>query len=372
MTHPEARVLHINDAAFTTTVLMAEARRRGLPWRYLPLASLEGHWKGLHRVVRRGLRGARWEAGLARLATTTDVLHVHVASVARHTAWVPRRYVLHLHGTDIRSHQYDPRYRSQVRRALQGAAAVLYSTPDLAPHIPEGIEATLFPVPLDTAALPAWTPHPQPRVVFSSRWDDVKGATVQLAVARLLHSAFGKRVELVGVDWGPLADEARRAGVLLLPRSSHDEYVRLLASAHVVVGQPTGMLAASELEALGIGVPTVTPIHTAWYQQAGAPLPPVLGGTDLDIFRLPPQDPNQGDPPLTQAEVTALAKAITATVALALDDPAAAVPPATGANLTSPQTWTVPEHWVAQQHGAAVSVDKLVPLYRRLIHGREN
>ncbi|MDO5500239.1 MAG: hypothetical protein Q4F67_11240 [Propionibacteriaceae bacterium] len=34
------RVLHVNDAAFTTIVLMGEARRRRLPWRYLPLATL--------------------------------------------------------------------------------------------------------------------------------------------------------------------------------------------------------------------------------------------------------------------------------------------------------------------------------------------
>jgi len=34
----------VNDSAFTTTVLLAEARRRGLPWTYQPIAVAEPGW----------------------------------------------------------------------------------------------------------------------------------------------------------------------------------------------------------------------------------------------------------------------------------------------------------------------------------------
>ena len=352
-----ARVLHINDAASTTTVLLRAAHRRSLPWSYLPLAATEPHWRGPWRYVRRALRGAGWEARLASLAARHDLLHVHVASVVKHTGWVPRPYVLHLHGTDVRSHQYDSARAQLIRRAISRAAAVLYSTPDLAHHLEWRPDATLLPVPIDTSQLPGWQPAPRPRIVFSSRWHEVKGLAVQLAVARAIRATAGDRVELVGVDWGPGAAAARAEGVRLVPRLSHAEFQRLLASAHVVVGQPTGMLAASELEALGIGVPVVAPLLGRWYAASGAALPPVMGGTALaDAHGVPPQDPRvPGARAQRAADADALAGALADLALVGLEDPVA-----TSAALDGGA-------WLAREHDAVVGVDRLLPLYHRLM-----
>jgi len=351
------RALHVNDAAFTTTVLLAEAGRRGLPWGYLQLAVTDPSWRGVERLVRRGARGLAWEVRLGRAAARADLLHVHVASVVRHTSWVPRPYVLHLHGTDARTHQYDPRLGPQVRHAIGRAAVVIYSTPDLAPHVRRD-GAELLPGPIDTAALPPWEPVGRPRVVFPSRWSAVKGLDVQLAVVRRLRGVLGQDVDLVGINWGEGAPAARADGVRLVERLSHVGFQRLLATAHVAVGQPTGMLAVSELEALGIGVPVVAPLNPEWYTD-GVPLPPVAGGLELgELHALPPQDPvTSRTPRLTSHEVDELGSSIGEIVLRTLEVPAPA------------EVVDARRQWVISEHGAARAVDRLVQLYGRVMDG---
>lgn len=354
------RALHVNDAAFTTTVLLAEARRRGLPWGYLQLAVTEPSWRGFDRFVRRGARGLAWEARLALAAAHADLLHVHVASVERHTGWLPRPYVLHLHGTDARTHQYDPRLGPQVRRAIDRAAAVLYSTPDLAPHVRRD-GAELLPSPIDTAALPPWGPAVRPRVVFPSRWSAVKGLDVQLAVVRHLRDCCGQDVDLVGINWGEGAPAARTAGVRLVERLPHVGFQQLLSTAHVAVGQPTGMLAVSELEALGIGVPVVAPLNPVWYND-GAPVPPVAGGLALgEAHALPPQDRETSrTPPLSPHEVDELGSSIGEIVLRTLEVPALA------------EEVNARRLWVASEHGVERAVDRLVQLYERIMDSRRH
>ena len=286
-------------------------------------------WSGPVAKVRRAGLGAAWLSRLAARASRVDLLHVHFATVHQHTRLVPRRFVLHCHGSDVRTLQYDPRYTAIIHRALAGAEAVFYSTPDLAEHtLPHRPDAVYLPVPIDTAALPAWAPTTgPPQVLFSSRWDDSKGLDSQLAIAGALVKAMhGTDTEVVGLDWGPAAAAAREAGVRLIPRREHAGYLRLLAGAHVVVGQASGILAASELEALGIGVPLVMTADHALY---GSTPPPVLDATTR------PDD-------VVQAAVEALADPTRA--AQQHDGPA----------------------WVQRHHGVGPAVDRVLEVYRSL------
>lgn len=342
------RVLHINDAAFTAATLLDEAHARGLPWTFLPIAT--AGQPGVARPVRRVARGAAWAARLAAAAARADLLHVHVGSVVRHTGWVRRPYVLHLHGTDARSHQYEPAMGPVIRRAMEGAAKLLYSTPDLAAHVPGG---EFFPAPI--SGLPQWQPASRPRIVFTSRWSQVKGLPVQLAAVRHLNRMVGGEVELVGLDWGEGAPAAAAAGVRLVRKLPHAEFRELLASAHVAIGQPTGMLAVSELEALGIGVPTAAPLHPVWFADAYPSLPPVLGGTDLGGRQvLPPQDPGAPDAvALSAAQADELGEALAKVAVSALADVA---PGGTAAQQR--------QAWIQTHHGAGPAVDRLIHIYR--------
>jgi len=323
-------VLHVNDCAFTAANLVHEANGRGLPWTMMPLAASGQTWAGPVAQVRRAGLGAAWLSRLAARAARIDLLHVHFATVYQHTRLVPRRFVLHCHGSDVRTLQYDARYTATIQRALANAAAVFYSTPDLAEHtLPHRPDAVYLPVPIDTAALPEWAPTTDtPQVLFSSRWDDSKGLSAQLAIAAgLVKATKGTDVEVVGLDWGPAAAAARETGVRLLPRRNHTEYLRLLASAHAVVGQSSGILAASELEALGIGVPLLMTADYALYRDA---TPPVL-----DAATTSPDD-------VVQAAVHALT------------DPAA-----TAQSQHGPA-------WVREHHGVVPAVDRALEVYRSL------
>jgi hypothetical protein len=270
------RALHVNDCAFTAKHLIAEAHRRDLPWSFLPVAAAGRRWDGPVAQGQRAVLGAAWLSRLAAKAARNDLLHVHSGGVVQHTRLVPRRFVVHLHGTDIRTLQYDPAWQGTIDRALEGALHVFYSTPDLAEHtLPRRPDATYVPVPIDVAALPLPAPAPGLPVVFiASRWEDAKGLDVQLDTARRLVAALGGRAEVVGLDWGAQAGQARAVGVDLVPTRPHGAYLRLLAGATVVLGQAGGILSASELEAIGIGVPVVLPVPLPLYDGLR---PPVLG-----------------------------------------------------------------------------------------------
>ena len=56
-----------------------------------------------------------------------------------------------------------------------------------------------------------------------------------------------------------------RSGVELVPTRPHAGYLSLLSGATVVVGQAGGILSASELEAIGAGVPVVVPVPLPLY-----------------------------------------------------------------------------------------------------------
>jgi hypothetical protein len=321
------RVLHVNDCAFTAHNLVHEAQHRALPWSWMPLAASGQTWVGPTARVRRAALGAAWLSKLAARASRNELLHVHFATVYQHTRLVPRRFVLHCHGSDVRTLQYDARYRATILAALAHAKAVFYSTPDLAEHtLPHRPDAVHLPAPIDTENLPTWSPGAgPPQVLFASRWDDSKGVASQLAIAEgLVKATRSSGVDVVGLDWGPAAAAAQQAGVRLLPRRDHVAYLRLLAGASVVVGQSSGILAASELEALGIGAPLVMTADLALYGEARPPV--------LERATTSPDD-------VVQAALAALA------------DPVAGAQQQAGPS------------WVHRNHGVSRSVERVLEVY---------
>lgn len=322
-------VLHVNEAAFTARRLIAEATRRGYAWHYLPQAAPAQQWRGPTGQARRALIGAGWVARLRLQARRHDVVHVHSASTVAHSRFGAPRYVVHCHGTDVRTTQYDPARGDGIRAALRGAEAVFYSTPDLAEHVlPHRADATYVPVPVDVANVPRWAPAAgTPLVVFASRWTADKNTDIQLETAAALVEALDGRAEVAGLDWGPHAADAAAAGVRLLPRRDHAAFLELLAGAHVVVGQAAGILAVSEVEALAAGAPMVVPVPLPLYAENP---PPVHGGGVTD--------------------------AVAAAVAL-LD----------GSEAHEPEKV---RQWVADHHGVEHAVDIVAAVHRDVVAAR--
>lgn len=315
MTDP--RVLHMFDAAGVAASLVRHGRQRHLPWRYFP--RLRERWE-------KPFRGdfALWAAWRTTEAFRAQVLHVHFGDRARWAQkWPQRPYVLHFHGTDIRELHAMPQFHDAIDEGARGAVAVCYSTPDLAEKtLAVRDDALYVPNPVDIDSLPTWEPTARPRVIFASRWDPSKGLRDQLAIARDLLQRLGPDAEVLGLDWGEGADEARKAGVTLVEPMTREVYVRWLASAHAVVGQSAGVLAISELQAIGIGVPVV----------------------------MPPPDSGYTDPPVLARPADEVADAVVEV----LDDPTA-----WSRQLGGPE-------WVREHHRPDIAVDQLRTLYRSI------
>lgn len=260
----EPRIIHFNDCANVAKTLVDAARDSGLRWDYLPPSQVRpaaGYRSGPVALMAQLPYQIRHFAALA----SHDVVHVHYATAVSllQKPYYPRRpYLLHLHGTDIRSQWLDPAFRTQIQAAVDGASAVYYTTPDLRENATAARpDASYMPAPVAFNGLPEWSPGEgaRPRVVFASRWDDSKGLARQLETAAALVKAVEGKVEVLGLDWGPGAASAAASGVVLVPKMSHDAYLRYLASADVVIGQSTGVLGLSELEAMAIGAVVACP-----------------------------------------------------------------------------------------------------------------
>ena len=279
------QVLHFNDCAGVGAALVAEAGRQGLAWGYVPPERVRPVQVSRHRAMAR----AQWLPFVARRALAlrrADVVHVHYATSARllRERGMPRRpYVLHLHGTDIRTQWADPAHHDEIQRAVDGAAHVFYANLDtIEAAVTARADAEYLPSPINLHRLPARAlpvAGEPPRILFVSRWEQVKGAAANIELAGSLRRALPD-AQLIGLDWGPLAGEAAAAGVRLLPRLAHDAYLDVVAAATVAVGQARPILALSEFEAMAIGVPTAALGERVPRPDDGS-TPPVIEG-DLD------------------------------------------------------------------------------------------
>lgn len=273
-TRSTIRALHVHDAANVGRNLVEAANELGqqwsmtdIPWYY------KRAWTGPLKHPALRTRPVIWDGMLALKSMRVDVVHLHTGGLSPHMRWLKCPWVLHLHGTDVRTRQYDG-WGEKLRFGAAHAGAVVYSTPDLKPHVlnltDEGIYLPVT-VRLDRAA--PWQPVER-RVIFASRWSAVKGAEAQIDVARRLQAARPD-LELLGLDWGEYADGAREAGVTLVPKKPYDEYRTWLGTASVVVGQMYSALGTSELEALAAGVPMVSSAKPSFYPDLH-----LLGGAD--------------------------------------------------------------------------------------------
>ncbi|MGP9583099.1 MULTISPECIES: hypothetical protein [unclassified Brachybacterium] len=297
MSDPDySSVLHLSDPAFTATLLSRAADETGRHWRVLALA-IAPPGSGPAAIAAKALRGLRWESQLAVARAQSQRVHVHSVLAQRHAGWAfGRRFALHLHGTDIRTNQYLDQHRDLVRETVRRAQTVFYSTPDLREHVsPLRDDARLVPVPVPvplefTQVRPTKISEmigSRDYIFFPSRWEEVKGGQRQIEVARALSRALSDASSpvLVGLDWGPLAQEASAAGVRLVPKMPHREFRAAVAGARLCVGQFAGILSASELDALAADVPLVAPLNPGWYDGSHSSLvtPPVMGGVDLGM-----------------------------------------------------------------------------------------
>lgn len=247
----EIRVTQLFDCADVGKTIVTEAQRQGKPWKIV-----QGPW------TRGGTKAAYYRFLLEQAAAypRTQLWHVNMGGRAK---WArgrfARPYALTLHGTDIRENYWQEQHHAAIKADVDGAGHVWYATPDNREKAERArADAEYMPIPVDTTQLPEWSPAEKPRVFFPSRWDASKGGDdLVRTAADVVASLDGMDVDIVGLDWGDRAAEVGALGVQLLPRMAKADYLREMSRAHVAVGQVAGILATSELEAMGMGIPTI-------------------------------------------------------------------------------------------------------------------
>lgn len=296
------QVLHLGDPASTGSLLREAASTSGRRWRVLPLAKTPAASSRLTATAGKAVRGALWEARLLGERLPVRRVHVHSALARRHAGWAfGSSFALHLHGTDIRTRQYEAAHAELITSTVRDAHVVFYSTPDLREHVEDlRGDARLIPVPVPLVAGPG---GPRPAaledtagegdyIFFPSRWDDAKGGAAQIDLARALSRALSgaRGPALIGLDWGPYAAEAARAGITLIPTMPHAQFQSVVSGARLCIGQLSGVMGASELDVLAADTPLVIPLQPNWYDGSHPSLtdPPVHGGTALGAE--PPAD----------------------------------------------------------------------------------
>ncbi len=280
MTAP--KVLQFNDCAFVARSMVSAAARTGLHWDYLSPSQVRPMKPVTGGPLRQKAIYFPYWARRVLAVSRAQVVHVHYGTSARLLGdpGVPRRpYVLTLHGSDIRRQWKDPKFHGEIQRAIDEASHVFYANNDTAENARAArADAEFLPALVDASELPAWSPVVEPTILFVSRWDADKGVDRQLQLAAALSRAAGSRARLLGLDWGPGADEARKAGVTLLPRMPQPRFHELMAGAHVAIGQATDNFATSEFEALCMGLPMAA-LGTRLGRPDDGTVPPVMEGS---------------------------------------------------------------------------------------------
>jgi hypothetical protein len=280
-------VLHFNDCAGVARILVDEAAREGHHWDYLPPERVRPAVTPGHPLAK--ARYLPYVVRRARHVGRADVVHVHYGTSARllRARGIPRRpYVLHLHGTDIREQWAAPAFHAEIQRAVDEAHHVYYANLDTTDNtLKARPDAEFMPFFVQAGSLPAWRRRGadgRPMVLFASRWEEVKGASENLELASALRRALPADVDLVGLDWGDRAAEAALAGVELMPRMTEKDFLRLLASADVVVGQARPVFAVSEIQAMAIGVPLAA-LGSRLPRLDDGSVPPAIEGATDDV-----------------------------------------------------------------------------------------
>lgn len=266
----KSHVLHLGNVANTAANAVTWARRSGRNWalRLIPPApdlSAPSAWFSRASDAHR----------YAFLTKSPKLAHIHYGPNGYYGELKRSPYIVHLHGSDLRVDLNRRGLGTLERRALKHADFVVVATPDLLEAARElRPDARWVPNSVPTAAyLDSLLRPPRfdalatnPTVFFSARWDDSKGGRDLVDLARAL---VCEKISVVGLDWGHYAEDARSAGVDLLPLMRPIEFTAAMGRANVVVGQfGNGALTISDLEAMTTGVPVVTHLTNSAEKEA--------------------------------------------------------------------------------------------------------
>jgi glycosyltransferase involved in cell wall biosynthesis len=200
-------------------------------------------------------------------------------------------YVLHCHGSDVRSGLYHPLRKHLVTYSLKRAEMVLLSTPDLYQHVkPIREDAIFLPNPIDTTVFSPGAQGTETtiRILINMSLKKSKAPEIAFEAAEQIQKMFAD-IEVYAFASGPEFNHFRQyGGVNFMDPIPHENMPNLVNSFDIILGQfSIGSLGMSELESMACGKPVICHVDKALYNQWYRDLPPVFTAQDgFDVIEL--------------------------------------------------------------------------------------
>ena len=270
------RIAEVNDVAWVATEFTAGLREIGHESELLRPRLVGATLPPWLKPVVAPVRFIDWLRLAWRLRNGHyDAIHIHYAYLGVVGILARLPYVLHCHGDDVRDLQR-PLRRPVIRRAIERARYVFYSTPDLAPLVTAiRADAEFLPNPVDTAL---FAPHEvEPRgadILIACSLSANKGVANILEFVRIF-ATERPAARITAIAHGEAADSfAAFPNVTLISHQVRQKLPALISQHRVVVGQAhKGAIGMVELEAMSCGRPLVASFE---HNTAYAEPPPVV------------------------------------------------------------------------------------------------
>jgi glycosyltransferase involved in cell wall biosynthesis len=261
------RIAEINDIASVASEIGAGLRARGHEVELFHPRLVGANLHPQVKPVTAPIRALDWLDMIRRIRNGGfDLVHIHYAYLGNVGALGHFPYILHCHGTDLRGETAVT--RPLIRRALQNARHVFYSTPDLGPYAARVRgDGEFLPNPIDATQFRPLTPAGErPGVLICCGLTEVKGA------GRLLKACRQLAVERPDIRITAIGGGEYTAAFQALPNVTvvaHQPRWKLagLINQHgVVLGQVRiGSAGMAELEAMACARPVIT-----WFNEIRA------------------------------------------------------------------------------------------------------
>lgn len=250
-------VLHFHDQSEVAKNLVRFGRKLGHSWYRIPrypeyknFYQIKYFYGVSSEIIARGLAGA-----------SNAFLHIHGGHLTAMLRRTKLPYVLHIHGSEVRNFtktgQTTFDCNNETARAIEKALFVFYSTPDLKPFVeelrqdsiwlPNLLSEKIFQINKNTSS------HKREftfDIFWPHSWSNSKGAFQFMELISQIESRLGRKLKVAGIKFGEYQEMAMRAGFHLFPPASRPVFWRYNNVARLTVGQATGIIAVSDLEAM--------------------------------------------------------------------------------------------------------------------------
>ena len=253
------RIVEINDIASVATELGAGLTARGHDVTLIQPRLVGAKLPPAMKPVVGPVRAAEWLSLIKKVRSGNyDLAHIHYAYLGILGALGKFPYILHCHGSDLRTPTGVT--RPLISRALRHADHVFYSTPDLGPFVARvRDDGEFLPNPIDTDEFRPLSPVEERKdVMICCALTNIKGAPELLEACRLLQ---GRRpdIRITAIDGGPYSEQfSNLPNVTLIHHQFRPRLPEILNRHAVVVGSvELGIAGMAELEAMACGRPVV-------------------------------------------------------------------------------------------------------------------